>query len=165
VSGWQGRAFSGDYHERAPCVRHGRANSPRYPAATRHHFAAAKETAPAFLGRSSVISRQRPRQAEDGKGRSVCASAARSLLVEGRRAERVSDLRGTARALCCGLRDDAPSICGGPAAAPAFRGQSFALSRVSRRRGWGDYTSSPSNTALHRSWMLAERAFAQLVSV
>ena len=28
-----------------------------------------------------------------------------------------------------------------------------------------DYTASPTNTALHRSWMLAERAFGQLASV
>ena len=34
-----------------------------------------------------------------------------------------------------------------------------------RRSGWRDYTASPSNTALHRSWMLAERAFGQLASV
>jgi hypothetical protein len=29
----------------------------------------------------------------------------------------------------------------------------------------GNYTASLSNTALHRSWMLAERAFGQLASV
>jgi len=31
--------------------------------------------------------------------------------------------------------------------------------------GGNNYTASPSNTALHRSWMLAERAFGQLASV
>jgi hypothetical protein len=33
--------------------------------------------------------------------------------------------------------------------------------------GGGDwnYTASPSNTALHRSWIFAERAFGQLASV
>ena len=46
-------------------------------------------------------------------------------------------------------------------AAPAFSGQSAAISGLSG----GDYTASPSNTALHRSWMLAERAFGQSASV
>ena len=39
-------------------------------------------------------------------------------------------------------------------AAPAFSCQFAVFSRLCR----GDYRASPSNTALHRSWMLAERA-------
>jgi hypothetical protein len=74
-----------DYHERAPCVRHGLRGLPARSAATRHRFAAAKEAAPAFPGQSSVISRQRPRQArasqqgrKDANGKPVCACKLRT---------------------------------------------------------------------------------------
>ena len=76
----QGRAFSGDYHERAPCVRH--ANF-ALSAATRHRLADAKRLRLPFG--------QRPRQAEDGKVTSVL-SAARPLSWR-ETGERVSDLR------------------------------------------------------------------------